>query len=58
MSSASYFLLRSFRESNLANGINDAGVGFFMSDGLLKDQSVVEVELNGLGAIRNRMVFD
>ncbi|KAF9890026.1 hypothetical protein FE257_006706 [Aspergillus nanangensis] len=35
-----------------------SGVGLFNPNGFLKDGSVVEVELHGLGTIRNRIVFD
>jgi transcription initiation factor TFIIH subunit 2 len=36
-----------------------SGVGFFMEPkGFLKDRDIVEVVVDGIGAIRNKMVFE
>ncbi|KAF3398145.1 Fumarylacetoacetate hydrolase domain-containing protein 2 [Penicillium rolfsii] len=34
------------------------GVGLFISNGFLRNGSIVEVELRGLGTIKNKIVFD
>ena len=35
-----------------------SGVGLFRKDGFLKDGDVVEVSVTGIGAIKNRMVYE